>query len=362
MRAARARARVRAQVRALALVLMPALALAPASSGCAWSLDEPAPLQVPEVDAAVPTPPACLLLADPARGLVGARGRVRTLRFPDGTLRLLADTLQTRDGAGDHSLGPVVVSLTAADPTGCLTPALPATLPTTSALDVGPLGAGAGQLLGVALSAGRPIALVETFAIINRIGIAAATWDDARGAFVAAPSYLFTGDRAGFGDALLVEDGFIYAYGCRNAGFLRDACYLARAPEAGLADPTAYTFYRAGGSFGPDLEDAWPLFDGGGGLAILHRGARYYALYVTPLGDVIQARSGLSPSGPWSAPVVVARCAVPRAAFCTGLAVHPELPAQPDHVWVTQAIASFDALAPEDATTRLLEVALTGLP
>ncbi len=339
------------------------LATSLASSGCAWSLDDPAPLQAPGIDAAVPTPPACTLLADPARGLVGARGRVRTLRFPDDTLRLIADAVQSRDSAGEHSLGPVVITLTRAEAAGCLSPALPATLPTSSALDVSPLGAGAGQLLGVAVSAGRPIALVETFAIINRIGIAAATWDDGRGVFVAAPSYLFTGDRAGFGDALLVEDGFIHAYGCRNVGFLRDACYLARAPEAGLADATAYTFYRAGGSFGPDLGDAWPLFDGGSGLAVLHRGARYYALYVTPLGDAIQARSGLSPSGPWSAPVVVARCALPRAGgFCTGLAVHPELPAQPDHLWVSHAIASFEPLSPEDASSRMLEVALSGLP
>lgn len=348
--------------RALASRAALALAVALATSGCAWSLDDPAPLEAPAVDAAVPMPPACALLADPARGLIGARGRVRTLRFPDGSLRLLADTLQTRDGAGDHSVGPVVLTLSSADAAGCLSPALPATLPTSSALDVSPLGAGAGQLLGVAVSAGRPIALVETFAIINRVGIAAATWDDGRGVFVAAPRYLFTGDRAGFGDALLVEDGFIYAYGCRNVGFLRDACYLARAPEAGLADPTAYTFYRAGGSFGPDLEDAWPLFDGGGGLAVLHRGERYYALYLTPLGDVIQARSGLSPSGPWSAPVVVARCVPPGGGFCTGLAVHPELPAQPDHVWVSHAVATFEPLSPEAATSRLLEIALTGLP
>ncbi|MCC7000201.1 MAG: DUF4185 domain-containing protein [Deltaproteobacteria bacterium] len=347
----------------VALVLVVPLALA--TSGCAWSLDEPAPLQAPGVDAGVPMPPACALLAEPARGLVGARGRVRTLRFPDGSLRLIADTLQTRDGAGDHSVGPVVLTLTSADAAGCLLPALPATLPTTpptSALDVSPLGAGTGQLLGVAVSAGRPIALVETLAFINRIGIAAATWDDARGVFVAAASYLFTGDRAGFGDAVLVEDGFIYAYGCRNVGFLRDACYLARAPEAGLADPTAYTFYRAGGSFGPDLEDAWPLFDGGSGLAVLHRGARYYALYLTPLGDTIQARSGLSPSGPWSAPVVAARCVPPGGGFCTGLAVHPELAARPDHVWVSHAVASFDPLSPEDASSRLMELALTGLP
>ena len=161
---------------------------------------------------------------------------------------------------------------------------------------------------------------------------------------------------------MLVDGDRVYAYGCAPSGFLSARCFVARAPVDRLHDRTAYEFYRSGGEFGPDPDTAWPIFEGGGGLAVVSRGARVYAAYVTPLGGTIHVRSGLGPTGPWSADVEVATCDLPAGAFCGGLGAHEALAAAADQLALTYAVSSFAPLPAGADASRLVIVPLGGLP
>lgn len=340
-------------------VLVPAIAVfAQTLTACAISLDpEPAPVTDPPGE--VPEIAGCPLFDDD-RGRA-ATGRVRSFVRDDRTF-FVADSLRAAEGAsGPTTIEPAVFEAGLLDVETCLR-GVPAMLPAQSGLDASALGEVDTAILSTFVAGTRTLAYVHAFEGFEPVGVALAEWDDAAGAFITRSEYLFTGDRPAYGDAALVVDETIYAYGCRESGFLTDACYVARVPVDRAQDPTAYEFYQDGGGFGADHDDAWPIFEGGRGLAITSRGDRVYAAYATPLGRTLHVRSGLGPTGPWSAPVQVTQCELPDDAFCSGVAAHPVLEDAPDRLALSYAVASFASLPDDAARTRLVFVPLDALP
>lgn len=335
-------------------------ALAPALAGCAISLD-PEPSPEPGIPDDVPEIPGCVLFEDPQRGLA-ASGRVRSLQR-DGRTILIADALHATTAADPTTIAYAVFDAETIDVSTCLR-GLPATLPDRSGLDASALGQGLGaSLLSTFVVDSRLLAYVQTYQGFEAVGVALAEWDDTAGAFVTRADYLFTGDRPTYGDAVLVVDDTVYAYGCRETAFLTDSCYVARVPAARVHDLTAYEFYQDGGRFGADPDDAWPIFQGGRGLAIASRGDRVYAAYATPLGRTLHLRSGLGPTGPWSEAVEVTQCELPTdAAFCSGVSAHALLDDAPDRLALSYAIGSFDPLPENGDHSRLVIVPLDDLP
>lgn len=337
------------------------LALVALTCGCALSLDETdaSPLRA---DSGVPAPPTCVPFREP--GIVGATGRVRSYPAPagGGALRFAVDALELDSGA----VAPAVFDGVDPGATGCLA-RVPDPAPATPALDLAPLGGGlGGSLLDTFEVAGQRYAYVATTAGFDPVGVAIASWDEVAGRFVVAPEHLFTSDRPAYGDAVIVDGDVVYAYGCAGSGFLTDSCYLARVAADRLGDRTAYEFYRGGGpgnDFVASIDEAWPLFEGGGGLAVVARADRVYVAYVTPLGETVTLRSGLGPSGPFSAPLAAARCELPAGGFCRGLSAHPALDAaDPGALTLTYANSSFEPLTAEQRATRMVQVRLDALP
>lgn len=340
-------------------VLVPAIAvIAQALAACAISLD-PEPVPDTALPDDVPEIAGCPLFDD-ERGLA-ATGRVRSFVRDDRTF-FVADALRIEAGDEPTTIEHAVFEAEALDAATCLR-GVPATLPAQGGLDASALGDDvSAHILSTFVAGTRTLAYVHTFEGFELIGVGLAEWDDVAGAFVAGGEYLFTGDRPAYGDAALVVDDTVYAYGCRESGFLTDACYVARVPADRAHDPTAYEFYQDGGGFGTDPDDAWPIFEGGRGLAITSRGDRVYAAYATPLGRTLHVRSGLGPTGPWSAPVQVTRCELPDDAFCSGVAAHPLLDDAPDRLALSYAVGSFEPLPDDAARTRLVIVPLAELP
>jgi len=326
--------------------------------GCAVQLDDDPAASSPDDN--VTTLPSCEVLARPPN-TVGVRGRLRSVDAPGGGTLVVADALQRADAAPqklDHAVYLAVPQSTgddcgqalAADASGAI-----------GGLDISALSDGGVGAFGAVFAAeGEVHAFVTVSRGFDTVGTGIARWDPGSGRFVAGERYLFAAGRPSYGEAAVVADGLVYAYGCAPAGFLADDCFVARAPTDALDDPTAWGFYRDGDAFASDPDDAWPLFSGGRGLAArpLPDG-RVLVAYATPLGDTVFVRTGLGPAGPWSPAVAVTRCEVPDDAFCGAMSFVPALDGSAGEPALTYAIATFERLAPEDLLTRLVRLPAT---
>ena len=349
-------------------------------SGCALDLrDAAAPASPPPPSVAVA--PGCALARDEGAGLLGVLGEVRTLAMGDGQILWLLETLRTRVPAGGEATWRDVALPTPATPTAGTCPSPepgagdPVPLfdaasfgPGQSAQPLAPLRIGATTWLYFARDVADPAAPYG----IRRLGYGIARADGALPPFHAVGTALWTGDRPSFGVAAVQQDELVYVYGCKNAGFLNADCYVARVGDQSPDDASAYAYSSGGGHWSSDLEHATPIFHGGGTLGVQFEAGRqrYVAAYVTPLGNRISVRSGLSPSGPWSEAREVAGCALPagdRGSFCGGVALHPELGGlAPGTLAVTYAIQTFQrpaGLGDDDYASRLVQIVLpTDLP
>ena len=196
---------------------------------------------------------------------------------------------------------------------------------------------------------------------VKTTGRGVARWDAAQGRFIRAAALLWTADRPPFGSAALGDGGWVYAYGCNAAdsGWSR-ACYVARAPEAQLANGAAWQYATAVNTFTANIDDAQPILTGVGDIAVRrHADGRLLVTYFKPLDTVLQVRAALAPTGPFSAPHPLATCDAPPNAFCVGAAQHPELDLDAATIAVTYARASFDPLAD---VVRWPRLALLPLP
>ncbi len=154
---------------------------------------------------------------------------------------------------------------------------------------------------------------------------------------------LWTADRPPYGTAAVADDGFAWLYGCLPARFLDADCWVARAPLDDLANRGAYTYWTGSGRWQPDIDDAFPLLSAGTEVSVARAGDRFLMAYVTPLGNELTLRSSPGPAGPWSAPVVVGRCALPSddaQAFCARVGLHPDA-APAGSVGITYGAGSF---------------------
>jgi hypothetical protein len=112
------------------------------------------------------------------------------------------------------------------------------------------------------------------------------------------------------------------------------------------------------------------MTNGPSSLDVVPWGDRWLMAYVSPLGSTITVRSGLSPHGPWSVPVDVARCALADSdMFCAGLRLHPSLSPSDGRIVVSYAPASLSsdtearrAAAPDAWWPRFAGIEVPSLP
>lgn len=351
------------------IVLLAALA-----AGCSVRLDHlPASTSSP-TDGGAPTVDGCHLFHSGSGSKPALAGRVTSVAMPDGRALWIASTLRV-DGHDVHAAGAWVAPETpvagcfagtawigGAKPRSLLAQSPLGADMTTDAL--APVRAGNDVFLYYALSRPAPD---EPFGT-HLMGYGVARWDGASESFVSDKSLLWTGDRPDYGVAVAVDGATAYVYGCQSGGFLRDDCFVARAPVDRLDDASAYEYSTGGGHWSAQADDAWPVVtDAGDPVAVMHDAARhrYLMAYVTPLGDTLTVRSGLGADGPWSGPFDVARCTLPdKDAFCGGVALHPELAGRipSGSVAVSYAFSTFTAgaaeAAPEAYWSRLSVLAL----
>lgn len=355
-----------------ALAVLALLVVVLAAGGCSVRLDK-LPAASSSTDGGAPTVEGCRLFHPRSAATPGVTGRVSSVAMPDGRTLWIVGSLHTASG-NVTSAGAWVATTAQVDtclsgagwvggaPRSVLAPSPLGADMTLAAL--APVRAGSDAYLYYALSRPAP---GEPFGT-HLMGYGIARWDAASERFVPTSTLLWTGDRPDYGSAVVVDGATAYVYGCKNSGFLRDDCYVARAPVNRLDDSRAYEYSTSGGNWSAQPDDAWPVVTGvGDPVSVMRDAARhhYVMVYVPPLGDTLAVRSGLGPDGPWSAPFDVARCALPdKDAFCGSLALHPELAARipPGSVAASYAISTFtpgaaDA-APEAYWSRLVTLPL----
>jgi hypothetical protein len=293
-------------------------------------------------DAGARAPPravGCRPLHDVA-GVTRVGGAVRSLALPDGSVLVVADDVTL---AGNDVPSLALTAAAGASVDDCLASAAPTNNgPAFDPPDLAPLS-------------GVVVAGVATFYYADSSGsIGVAPQDPSDGRFRSASSVaqLWTSDRPAFGTAAVVVGTDVHALGCKPARFLDADCFAARAPSASLADASAYAYTMGSDRWSPRVDDAWPMTSGGTtfDVAWLPAQSRWLMVYVPPLGNTLTARSGLSPEGPWSAPIPLATCDLADAdMFCAGMHLHPALASPDGTIALSYAPAS---LSPDAASRR----------
>jgi hypothetical protein len=296
-------------------------------------------------DAGATAPPvvsACLPFRS-ITGLTTMSGAFRSIPQAGGGAWAIVDNAVV-DGADVPSLALAVPAGASLD--DCLASSTLASTGTAPALDPSSLAPLSGVVAG-------GVALLYYVDASGSIGVAAQ--DPADGRFRPGATLLWTSDRPVFGTAAVTDGTNVFAIGCQSARFLDADCFVARAPAASTDDESAYGYYTGGGRWSPRVDDAWPVTSGGTALDVawLPDHNRWLAAYVPPLGATIMLRSGLTPDGPWSAPLAVATCALADPdMFCAGIHLHPALSAPPGTIALSYAAAS---LSPDVASRRAAE-------
>ncbi len=193
---------------------------------------------------------------------------------------------------------------------------------------------------------------------VKHAGNGVARWDASAERFVPT-ALLWTADCPSYGSGAIADAGLVYVYGCQEGGFLSSDCFVARAPEDGVSDESAYEYYSGGGNFATSADDAWRIVTGGDPPSVAKVGDRWILAYVPPLGTALAVRSGLSPFGPWSKAVDAFGCELGADdSFCADAVLH----ALPSGLWASYAIGSFTPGAadghPEAFWTRFVPLAL----
>ena len=157
---------------------------------------------------------------------------------------------------------------------------------------------------------------------------------------------LWTADRPNYGQAAWSDGEFLYVYGCENGtALLERHCFAARTVPGGVTDPTKYAYAIGVNQFSANVENAQPILADVGDLYVAaHRSGRLLFSYVTPLGSDIWVRTALGPTGPFSSPQRLLRCATLPGEFCVGGARHPQWEQSGQDVVVSWQLASFGKL------------------
>jgi hypothetical protein len=236
---------------------------------------------------------------------------------------------------------------------------------------------GAAALAGGTPSSALPASLAPQ-AMLTVNGATSLFYAEAGGGYgvtalgATAGTPLWTSDRPAYGTAAVVSGDDAYVMGCVGARFLDGDCFVARVPAGSLGDPSAYAYSVGGGRWTARVGDAFPVTSGGTDVDVawLPDQRRWLLAYVPPLGTTITVRSGLSPAGPWSAPIDVATCDLADPdMFCAGLRLHPAVAAPPGTIALSYAPATFSADAgarragnPDAWWPRIVALPLPSLP
>jgi hypothetical protein len=141
-------------------------------------------------------------------------------------------------------------------------------------------------------------------------------------------SFVFT-SGPDLGDAALVQDGFVYAYGhAPGATGLEADMIVGRAPLDAIDDASAWSIL---GTLGWGVGDPVPMFGSGPHRSAVvrdPRGSGLLHVYAAGFGTEIRLHTAARPEGPWASSVLLAPCELPAddpGAYCAGPQVHREL-------------------------------------
>jgi hypothetical protein len=148
------------------------------------------------------------------------------------------------------------------------------------------------------------------------------------GRITVSDAWLF-GDDLDLGDAAIVVDGFLYAYGCPgDPHSLEEDCIVGRAPLASIDSPSAWAILGEGG-WGEGAPHR--IFGSGPHRSAVvedPRGSGFLHVYAIGFGNELLVSTASAPEGPWSAARRLAACDLPAddpGAYCAGPTVHREL-------------------------------------
>lgn len=157
------------------------------------------------------------------------------------------------------------------------------------------------------------------------------------------------GDDLDLGDAALVYEGHLYAYGCPGAPHgLEEDCIVGRARLADIDSPAAWLTYGSGGW---GVGSPQRVFGSGphrGPVVRDPAGAGFLHAYAIGFGSTLELTRAERPEGPWQSGQTLLRCTLPRddpGAYCAGPIVHLELhdPTRPHELVVTYSVGTTSA-------------------
>ncbi len=173
------------------------------------------------------------------------------------------------------------------------------------------------------------------------------------------PTLLFTGDVL-FGEAALIRDGYLYAYGCEHS--LEKPCYIARAALSDALERQAWQFWN-GSHWSSEQSQSEQsqkkaIFNAHNIMSIHYSEyvEQYLLFYSKPLENEIYLRTAPSPQGPWSQAVFVAN-ALPgfKSKVAYSALAHPEFALNQGEFEYLSYYRDTDELAGE---IQLLEIQL----
>jgi hypothetical protein len=137
-------------------------------------------------------------------------------------------------------------------------------------------------------------------------GIGIASWDGldqpvVRRTFGDDDSYLlFPAPETEWGAGMVIDDDWLYAFGCRHHALSRP-CMIGRAPLEDPSDRASWRFFD-GDDWNVDSDRAEQLFDGAPIMELSWNAGldRWLLIYSKPFDRDVVARTAESLSGPWS--------------------------------------------------------------
>ena len=144
------------------------------------------------------------------------------------------------------------------------------------------------------------------------------------------PTILFPEGDVKIGHGAMVAGDWIYAYGSetqKDANGVSWPCIVGRVKYDRALERDAWRFYAGDGRWSKDFNDAVTLMDTAPALSAHWNEylSKYLAVYSRQFENDIAIRIANNPEGPWSQPVVAAKCLVPATkgtwTYC-GMAHH----------------------------------------
>ncbi len=162
---------------------------------------------------------------------------------------------------------------------------------------------------------------------------------------IGTTAWTFETEAEDLGDAAVVHDGFLYAYGCPGTPtWLVEDCIVGRAP---LDSIDIASRWRVLGRDGWGEGEHVRVFGSGphrGSVVHDPRGG-FLHTFIAGFGASIEMNAATQPEGPWSEARTLAACELPSDdshAYCAGPVVHLELfdPTRPNEIYVGYSVGS----------------------